>query len=149
MTLLRLTQSTVGPDQYQILVELTGPDIARQTVTAPLRFALTAQDRRDLRWYFEDYLQIPFAPEQQIAARIEARLAEIGVELFRAVFQADDDARDLWATLRERLAGARVEVVSGVHEAASIPWELLRDPKTGAALALRARSFVRAQPQSA
>jgi tetratricopeptide (TPR) repeat protein len=149
MTLLRLTQSTVGPDQYQILVELTGPDIARQTVTAPLTFALTAQDRRDLRWYFEDYLQVPFAPEQQIAARIEARLAAIGVELFRAVFQADDDARDLWATLRERLAGARVEVVSGVHEAASIPWELLRDPKTDATLALRARAFVRAQPQAA
>ena len=149
MNLLRLTQTTVGPDQYQIQVELTGPDIPRQTVTAPLSFALTEQDRGDLRWYLEDFLQIPFEPERQIAARIEARMVEIGVALFEAVFQADDDARDLWATLRDRLNDTRVEVVTGVQEAASIPWELLRDPKTDTPLALRAQAFVRAQPQAA
>ncbi|MBM3150188.1 MAG: CHAT domain-containing protein, partial [Chloroflexi bacterium] len=42
-----------------------------------------------------------------------------------------------------------VEIVTGVREAAAIPWELIRDPKTDTPLALRARTFVRAQPQPA
>jgi molybdopterin-biosynthesis enzyme MoeA-like protein len=49
-------------------------------------------------------------------------MAAIGTELFRAIFQGDD-ARDLWATLRSRLQKTRVEIVTGVREATSIPWE--------------------------
>ena len=82
------------------------------------------------------------------SAFLDDRL-DIGVDLFRAVFQADDDARDLWATLRARLNDTRVEVITGVQEATAIPWELIRDPKTDDPLALYARSFVRAQPQAA
>ena len=74
-------------------------------------------------------------------------MAALGAELFAAIFQGD--ARDLWATLRARLEETRVEVVTGVREATSIPWELLRDLKTDVPLALRARSFVRAQPNPA
>src|SRR5882724_11747885 len=74
-------------------------------------------------------------------------MAALGAELFGAIFQGE--ARDLWATLRARLEETRVEIVTGVREATSIPWELLRDPKTDVPLALRARSFVRAQPNPA
>lgn len=73
----------------------------------------------------------------------------MGDELFRAVFQASDDSRDLWAELRKRLPQTRIEVITGVTEAATIPWELLRDPKTGSHLALTAHSFVRAHPNPA
>ena len=102
-----------------------------------------------MRWYLEDYLQYPMDPAPAIAARIEERLAEIGAELFRAVFQANDDARDLWATLRVHLNETRIEIITGVAEATAIPWELLRDPKTGVHLALRAPVFVRSHPQAA
>jgi hypothetical protein len=67
----------------------------------------------------------------------------IGDELFRALFQASDDARDLWAALRPRLGEARIEVVASVQAATTIPWELLRDPRTGTYAALEARAFVR------
>jgi len=76
-------------------------------------------------------------------------MADIGVELWRAIFQANDDARDLWAALRPRLNETRVEISTGVREATAIPWELIRDSKTDVPLALRAQAFVRAQPQAA
>jgi hypothetical protein len=44
---------------------------------------------------------------------------------------------------------ARVEVATGVAAAAGIPWELLRDPATGGALAVRANAFVRALAEAA
>ncbi|MCK5524742.1 MAG: hypothetical protein KAI83_16580, partial [Thiomargarita sp.] len=111
---------------------------------AKFKFQLPEQDQKDLRWYLEDYLQFPFEPNPEIAARVEQRMAEIGTELFRAVFHADDDARDLWAELRRSLNKTRVEIaVEDVQEATSIPWELLRDPKTDISLALHAKAFVR------
>src|SRR5262249_39348662 len=73
---------------------------------------------------------------------IEHDLARIGADLFQALFQANDAARSLWATVRGQLKDARVEIATGVKEA-TIPWELLRDPATDKPLALRARAFVR------
>jgi tetratricopeptide (TPR) repeat protein len=150
MLLLRLTQyAGAQPDHYHIEVRLEGDGLAPYAAQASFEFKLTDQDREDLRWYLEDYLQYPLDPAPKLAVRIEQRMAEVGVQLFKAVFQSSDDARDLWATLRERLDETRVEVITDVREATSIPWELVRDPKTGTPLALRARSFVRAQPQTA
>jgi len=150
MLTLRLTQHLgTQPGEYRVEVALEGDGLARQTADVPVRFSLSQEDQADLRWYLEDYLQYPQEPAPAIAARVEGRMAEIGVELFRAVFQADDDARDLWAGLRTRLNEARVEVVTGVAGATAIPWELIRDPKTDTPLALRARAFVRAQPRAA
>ncbi len=148
MTTLRLTQTATGPDTYHVQVSLEGDGLPRQTASARFAFALSAQDQERLRWYLEDFLQFPFDPAPETAARVEERMVEIGTQLFRAVFHADDDARDLWATLRTRLNDTRVEIVTGVQEATAIPWELIRDPKTDAPLALRARAFVRAQPQA-
>jgi hypothetical protein len=71
------------------------------------------------------------------------------MKLFAGVFQTNDDARDVWSRVRERLPETRIEIVSGVTEAATIPWELLREPRTTTALALSAQSFVRAQPNTA
>ena len=71
-------------------------------------------------------------------------MTKIGEELFRDVFQATEDARDLWAELRKSLDKTRVEVITDVRHAASIPWELLRDPKTGTAPAPRATAVGRA-----
>jgi hypothetical protein len=146
MITLRLTQFTEAENKYRVEVALEGDGLPRQTAASRFDFNLTSQDHEDLRWYLEDFLQYPLDPAPTIAARIEKRMAEIGAELFNVVFQSDNDARDLWATLRTQLANTRVEIISGVAEASTIPWELLRDPKTDAALALRAQAFVRSQP---
>jgi hypothetical protein len=148
MLTLRLTQETISENQYCARLRLEG-DGMPQEATAVFTFTMSEQDREDLRWYLEDFLQYPQDPAPAIAARIEKNLEEVGEELFRAVFQANDDARDLWATLRAQLNNTRVEIVTSVAEAATIPWELLRDPKTDVHLALRGHTFTRSQAQTA
>ncbi|MEP6672247.1 MAG: CHAT domain-containing protein [Chthoniobacter sp.] len=149
MTTLRLTQSDIGPGKYRVEISLERDGYPRQIATADFSYSLTAQDREDLRWYLEDYLQHTADPAPQIAARIEGRITEMGVGLFKALFYANDDARDLWATLRDRLSDTRVEIITGVREATALPWELLRDPKTNAPLAVRTSAFVRTAHQTA
>ena len=122
---------------------------ARRTATVQVGFELSARDREDVRWYLEDYLQYPVNPAPQIAQGVEARLAELGTDLFRQVFEANRDTMRLWDTAAGSLADARVEVATGVEGAAGIPWELLRDPANDGVLAVRAGAFVRALAESA
>lgn len=145
---LRITQLRDSNGQYRAELALEGPRLPRQTATAAFEFELGPQHREDLRWYLEDYLQYPQDPAPTMAARIEVEINDIGIDLFNKVFQSKDDARDLWATLRQKLDETRIEVSTSVAEATSIPWELIRDPKTDVALALRAKSFVRSHSQA-
>jgi len=118
---LRLTQFTEDKDKYRIEIALEGGGLPRQTATSYFNFKLTDQDQEDIRWYLEDFLQYPHDPAPKIAARIEKRMAQIGTELFKALFQSGDDARDLWATLRTRLKDTRIEIITTVREATAIP----------------------------
>ncbi|MEO7839436.1 MAG: CHAT domain-containing protein [Anaerolineales bacterium] len=143
MSLLRLTQHIEKEDNYRIEMAFEDDDGTRQAPEARFEFKMTDGDRADLRWYLEDYLQYPIDPAPKIAERIEGRIRDLGIELFKKIFQANDDTRDLWATLRDKLADTRVEVATDVKGATALPWELLRDPKTDEALVLRAKAFVR------
>ncbi|NJL40005.1 MAG: CHAT domain-containing protein [Leptolyngbyaceae cyanobacterium SM1_4_3] len=149
MFTLRLTQyADSEPNFYRIEVTLEG-DSVRQTATVRFKFELKLQEQENIRWYLEDYLQYLSDPAPQIAAKIEKRMAEIGVELFTAIFEGNDDARDLWIVLRENLHRTRVEILTELAQATTIPWELLRDPQTDTCLALRSPAFVRSYLQSA
>ncbi|MDQ5823731.1 MAG: CHAT domain-containing protein [Chloroflexota bacterium] len=75
-------------------------------------------------------------------------MEEIGTELFRVVFHANEDTRDIWSEVRSNLSDTKIEIVTNVHEATSVPWELIRDPKIQTPLALRAHSFVRTHPNA-
>ncbi|MGE0082806.1 MAG: CHAT domain-containing protein [Desulfococcaceae bacterium] len=140
---LRLTQHSTGEDRYKVHIALTGGEVEK-TAQSEFSFSLSAKDQESIRWYLEDYPLYRFDPAPAIADRTEKRMADIGRDLFRQVFQSDEDARDLWAEMRKHLSETRVEIVTGVREAAAIPWELLRDPKTDIFLALRAGAFVHA-----
>ncbi len=156
MYTLRLTHSAEADNRHRVEIAFEGDGGARFSALSRFPFAVTEQDQEDLRWYLEDYLQYPLDPAPAIAARIETRMADIGRELFRGIFHASDDARYVWAALQPKLSEARVEIVpeivngaSGTSDAAALPWELMRDPRTDVTLALRAQSFVRAHPQAA
>jgi tetratricopeptide (TPR) repeat protein len=148
MLQLRIKQHRAAEGQHRVEIDLTGDDAPR-AATATFPFSLSLQDEEELRWYLEDFLQYPEPPAPVIAQRIEGRMAEMGEELFKALFQANEDTREIWIEVRKHLSKTRVEIITGVTEAATIPWELLREPKTTSALALSAHSFVRAQPNSA
>ena len=150
MRTLRITQSAEHAGHSHVTLRLEIPNQPpKEPPAIDLKFDFTLQDQEDLRWYLEDYLQYPLEPAPTIAARIESRLAEIGQTLFTSLFHNSDDARDLYAQLRDHLPDTRIEIITSVHEAASIPWELLRDPKTDSPLALHAHSFVRTLPNPA
>jgi hypothetical protein len=144
MLTLRLTQRPGADATFRVDLELLGD--VRQTASARFAFDLTKDDEKGLRWYLEDYLEWPQDPAPQIAQGVEARMKELGTGLFQAVFQANDDTRELWSTVRHELASTRVEVVTGVDGATALPWELLHDPRSETSLALHAGCFVRAQP---
>ncbi|MDY3555986.1 CHAT domain-containing protein [Gemmata sp. JC717] len=148
MPTLRITQLSISPGRHRAAVTLRD-DHGEQAAEVDFDFAVSQQDRERLRWYLEDYLQFPLDPAPAIAQSVERDMVRIGVELFRKVFQSHDQGRDLWALLRSQLSDTRVELATGVQEATTIPWELLRDPATDVPLALRARAFVRVQSQTA
>ncbi|MDQ2807872.1 MAG: CHAT domain-containing protein [Chloroflexota bacterium] len=141
---LRLTQWAEGSDKFKVDLALEGPNLPRQTATSHFQFALSLPDQERIRWYLETYLQEPFDPNPIIAAGVEESMAAVGKELFGKVFESTPTVARLWATLEPHLNDTRVEIVTGVREATTIPWELLRDSTTGDALALRAHTFVRA-----
>jgi hypothetical protein len=91
-------------------LDLTG-DGAPRAATSTFEFGLSPQDEEDLRGYLEDFLQYPQDPAPTIARRVEGRMAEVGTELFKAVFQADEDTRDIWSRVRERLPGTAAEMI--------------------------------------
>jgi tetratricopeptide (TPR) repeat protein len=139
MTALRLRQSAEGENRYRVEVEFER-DGLRRAAQSRFEFQLSPQDQEDMRWYLEDFLQYPMEPAPEIAARIERRMAEIGVELFREVL----GSTPVWHEARHELSATRIEISTTVKDAAALPWELLRDPDADVPLALRARAFVRA-----
>jgi tetratricopeptide (TPR) repeat protein len=122
-------------------------DGSHQTAAVRFQFKLTSQEQENIRWYLEDYLQYLSDPAPQIAAKVEKRMTELGSELFKAVFQTDDDARTLWTTLHQNLNNTRVEILPDITQATAIPWELLHNPEADTFLALQSLSFVRVHSQ--
>jgi tetratricopeptide (TPR) repeat protein len=149
MRTLRLVQEAVDPstNTHRVAVELDDGR-SRWSATARVGLALDRAELERLRWYLEDYLEYPIDPAPTIAAQVEARLVELGRDLFEQVF-AGREATRLWDRAEPGLADTRVEVVTNVESATAIPWELLRDPLTNTPLALRAGAFVRSHSQPA
>jgi len=135
VTLLRLTERS-HQDQHQIDICLELPDGTQQAAVSHFDFTFGPEDESQIRWYLEDYLQYPQDPAPLLAARIERRMSELGMQLFRCVFQSTDQAASVLASLHGRLSDTRVEIITPVREAFVLPWELLQDPETGARLAL-------------
>ncbi|MGB0387457.1 MAG: CHAT domain-containing protein, partial [Ardenticatenaceae bacterium] len=143
MAILRLTQHTIGEGKYLITARLEREGYAPFGGSAQVAFGLTGQDREELRWYLEDYLEHPFDPAPEIAARVEGRMEEIGAGLFGAIFGADERMGKVWGEAQGLLSETRVEIHTEVAEATAIPWELLYAPQLDDYVALQAAAFVR------
>jgi hypothetical protein len=121
---------------------------APQAVVSTFAYQVGEQDAEKIRWYLEDYPEFPADPAPVLAADAESRLAELGTGLFGQVFTGQD-AAGIWAQTKAQLPHVRVEVDIDPDDAPGLPWELLRDPGTGTALALGAGEFVRTHRQTA
>ncbi len=122
--------------------------VRARAAVSTFTYQVGERDAEKIRWYLEDYLEFPADPAPVVAADAETRLAELGTGLFRQVFTGKD-AAGIWAQAQARLGQVRVEVDTDPADAPGLPWELLRDPGTGTALALGAGEFVRTHLQTA
>lgn len=122
MIVLRLDQSMLADGRHRVAVRLEDDDPPAEGVSE-FTFALREDDQRDIRWYLEEFLEYPLDPAPAVAARVQRRMTEIGAALFREVF-ASENARQAWASVRNRLGQVRVEVGADVDGAAALPWEL-------------------------
>ena len=145
MTTLKIRQGPLHGGKYPITLTLRRADQPDLEAEAAIEFALTPQEQADLRWYMEDYLMRPEAVEAVQIAQIEATMKQRGEELYTKVLAANLDTQAIWFAVREQLADLRIEITTGIAEAAAIPWELMRDPQSDSAIALRVRAFVRVQ----
>ncbi|MEA2883132.1 MAG: hypothetical protein QOH32_2388 [Bradyrhizobium sp.] len=146
MPVLQINQQPGGaPNRYRISISATEiPDRAALSFATDIEFQVTPEDGERIRWYLEDYLQFDEEPAPQVAKRVEAFMAQTGEELFRKIFESREATR-LWDSLEPHLSTTRVEIATGIMEAAAIPWELIRNPDSKTFLALSAASFVRSQ----
>jgi hypothetical protein len=111
--MLRVTQTSISSERHRATITLRD-DQGEYAPEAGPGFALSPQDRERFRWYLEDFLLFPLEPAPAIAKSVEHRMAQVGTDLFKCIFQANDQARDLWAILRHQLNDTRVEIATGV-----------------------------------
>jgi hypothetical protein len=142
---LHIRQDAPREGRYPIRLTLQRPGQPDQEAEANVEFALSGQEQEDLRWYLEDYLQHAEAVEPVAVQQVETMMKDRGEELYTKVLAANGATQALWFSIRNDLANLRVEIATGIAEAASIPWELMRDPVIDSPVCLRVRSFVRVQ----
>jgi tetratricopeptide (TPR) repeat protein len=145
MTTLHIRQRPLHEGKYPILLTLKRPGQPDLEAEAEIEFALTPQEQEELRWYMEDYLTRPESAQDVQIEQIETCMKQRGEELYTQVLAANLNTQAIWFAVRPHLADLRVEIASGIAEAASIPWELMRDPESDSAIALRVQAFVRVQ----
>jgi len=143
--ILHIRQKNLAPNRHQITLRLRLADQPDLEAEATVDFGLSAQEQEELRWYMEDYLQhADTTPAVQIE-QVETLMQQRGVELYDKVLAANQNTQAIWFAIRNQLADLRIEIQAGIAEAAAIPWELLRDPQSNSALAVRVAAFVRVQ----
>jgi len=145
MTILHIRQDAPRDGHYPICLTLKRDGQPDLEAEAKIQFALSDQEQEDIRWYLEDYLERAEAVEGVTIEQIEALMKTRGEELYNKVLAADGNTQALWFSIRNDLADLRIEIATGVAEAASIPWELMRDPHIDSPISVRVKSFVRVQ----
>src|SRR6266571_1752900 len=88
---------------------------------------LTEQERKELRWYLEEYPLWPYYEFAERAKLIEALLPEIGKRLYKALFGSFGAISTLQAWRLQPAAQRQISIVSAIPRVLSLPWELLHD----------------------
>ncbi|MEM3554981.1 MAG: hypothetical protein QXU79_04125 [Candidatus Micrarchaeaceae archaeon] len=101
----------------------------------PFSDPLSMEDRKELRWYPEEYLLFPYGAERRRAEQVEGKMAGWGESLFRQVFikgTSDPDPHAFYQeAVREGLDRCELCITSEDPTFLSISWELMRDPTPG------------------
>jgi len=144
--ILRIDASETVPGTLRVIVSTAAVDgvvfVAANTFPSPW----TPQHAERLEWLrtalpemIDDIQQFPSNPGPQMSLKVGRQLLTAGVELFRRIFEFSPEAQVVWYEVKDELYRTDVEIMSTARM--SIPWEILRDPKTGKVLAETVRNF--------
>jgi tetratricopeptide (TPR) repeat protein len=137
---LRHVRKLDGEHRVHAVLSIGGDVVAESK--SRFGFELTSEDRRRMRWYWEDHGENPPASEPMVAQTAVDGIRMAGSELFRCVFGSDDGQR-LWSRAARHLDDLRIEVAASAAAVPTIPWELLRSPAPEKRLATRVQALVR------
>ena len=140
---LRIADVSKGADEFRVEISFDNSQFVKTAPASHFTFSVSPEDQELLRWYWEDFLDYPDRVAQRKAAQVERRMQEIGTRLFQSVFEPTA-ARMLWTEIQPRLGQTRIEILdSQLSRLSSLPWELMRDPKTGDLFAEGCGAFLR------
>src|SRR4051812_11532562 len=120
---LRILFTPAGPGYLAHLADAEGN---RLGVEVPFTPFLDESDYDDLRWYLEEYMDLPDGGAVVRAQRVEGNLDEWGRKLHDALFVAPENR----ALLKELLAGPEsreLTLATRDPELLRLPWELMVD----------------------
>ncbi len=100
-----------------------------------LVWPLTDDDLTDLRWYLEQYLEVPTGVYEERGARVAGLLPSWGEQIFTAVFPAGP-ARDAYVDARAQDGPVELVFLSSSAQQLGRPWELMSFPGRGVPVAL-------------
>jgi hypothetical protein len=120
-----------------LLPEPSGPSL-------PFEPPLSPEEREDLRWYLEDYLDAPYAVYQDRGSTIAKTIPVWGERLFEAVFGAGKGQK-AYIQARES-EPCELWIASRSPAFLGLPWELLKDPDRSTPLVLELAGINRTLP---
>ena len=94
----------------------------------PFTFQLRPDDYADLRWYLEEFMDLPIGGSVLRANRIEQSLIQWGRDLYQAVFDYGDH-RDLIRDLMRAEPPRLLTIATSNGDILRLPWELMADER--------------------
>ena len=94
----------------------------------PFTFQLRPEDYVDLRWYLEEFMDLPIGGSVLRANRIEQSLIQWGRDLYKAIFDYGDH-RDLIRDLMRAETPRLLTIATSNGDILRLPWELMADER--------------------
>ena len=121
---LRLVFSQTAPGRFTVTLERApGQSVG---VASPFTPFLDEDDYEDLRWYLEDYMDLPDGGAVVRARNVERKIETWGRQLHDAVFGAKENA-DLLAALLRAPEPRELTIATDKADLLRLPWELIAD----------------------
>ncbi len=132
--IIRHLGDSAEPYRFQVERLRDGKRGDATTLTAPEAIRVEGRPDSnlslDLRWYLEEFLEYPFAPNTGVAERIRSALEDWGQQAFQGLFSGN---ALLWYhdAYRTGLEHLTLKIASDDPGILAWPWEALSDPQSG------------------
>ncbi len=120
----RVIFTTAADKSYR--AQLAGADGNKLGVEVPLTPFLTEDNYENLRWYLEEYMDLPDGGADTCARHIEQALDQWGRQLHDALFTAKEN-RDLLKKLLDGPEPRELTIATRDPALLRLPWELMAD----------------------